>query len=304
MHSFALKILLLAIGVIVFEFAVLAQMKADEPWLKGLPALFTYLVFIGTLFLSVSRDQVLPTITRRSLEFINSKPNLFYLSTIITLIISLLFGLYLWKLYNQKDGAYVVHVVEKEDVPDQAKQGVPVQFDHKLKILRETLFTERDGIVSYKVNKEDVFAVRIKKSNNEKAPVFVVTSSAQLRDETKYNYNLVKWKNIPEEAWITKSHLAPERTETIDPNFAHIPSKFFYLPTSNTATSVMAGDNPIVFPFKLPDAEMVIYRDTYTVGFSPRLKLPRWVAYHILIYNREKESLVDRFSLRQIQQSL
>ena len=276
MEKSALVILLLAIGTIIFEFAVFSVVKANNPWLKALPTLVPFLGLIATVFFSVAEDTWLVELAKFVNHKIRQFPPVLYLSAILAVAVSIGFGHYVWQLTGLKEGQFIVQVVQKDDVPDQYVSGLPVIIDHKLKNEKFERETDKFGKASFEVDVSDVFALRLRKSANQEADIFVITSNAQVSNKTKKGFQLVKLSGIPQKAWVKSS-------ETItDQNFAQFPAVFFRWHDNGKAQHVIDVDNiEAVFPFTLPGAETVIKREAFTVGFSPLLKLPRWVAYKV-----------------------
>jgi predicted neutral ceramidase superfamily lipid hydrolase len=119
MEKSALVILLLALGAIIFEFAVFSVVKANSPWLKVLPALIPFVGLIATVFFSVAKDTWMVELAK----FVNNKmrqfPSVLYLSAVLAVAVSVSFGHYVWQLAEAKEGQFTVQLVQKDDVPDQ-----------------------------------------------------------------------------------------------------------------------------------------------------------------------------------------
>ena len=277
MEKSALVILLLAIGTIIFEFAVFSVVKANNPWLKALPALVPFIGLIATVFFSVAKDTWIVELAK----FVNNKIRLFppvlYLSAILAVAVSISFGHYVWQIAGAKEGQFIVQIVQKDDVPDQYVSGLPVILDHKLKSEVLEHPTDKFGKASFEVDVNDVFALRLLESVNKGANTLVITSNAQVSDKTKKGFQLVQLSGIPQNAWIRSSKTVTEQ------NFAQFPAMFFCWHDNGTAQHVINVDNTgSTFPFTLPGAETIIKREAFSIGFSPLLRLPRWVAYKVV----------------------
>jgi DNA/RNA endonuclease G (NUC1) len=137
--------------------------------------------------------------------------------------------------------------------------------------------TDKFGKASFEVDVSDVFAVRLRESASKGANIFVLTSNSQVSDKTKKGFQLVQLAGIPEGSWIRSS-----KTVT-DQNFAQFPAMFFRWHDNDGTQHVINVDNAqSTFPFTLSGAETVIRRKAFSIGFSPLLRLPRWVAYKIV----------------------
>jgi endonuclease G, mitochondrial len=277
MEKPALVILLLALGTIIFEFAVFSVVKANNPWLKALPALVPFIGLIATVFFSVAKDAWMVELAKFVNKMIRLFPPVLYLSTILTVAVSISFGHYVWQIAGAKEGQFIVQVIQKDDVPDQYVSGLPVILDQKLKSEVLEHATDKFGKASFEVDVNDVFALRLLESANKGANTFVVTSNAQVSDKTKKGFQLVQLAGIPATAWIRSS-----KTVT-DQNFAQFPAMFLRWHDNGRAQHVINVNNADpIFPFALPGAETVIKREAFSIGFSPLLRLPRWVAYKVV----------------------
>jgi endonuclease G len=277
MEKSALAIFIVALGAIIFEIAVFSVIKADSPWIRALPALVPFVGLIATVLFAVTKDTWIVELAR----VVNSKmrmfPALLYLSTVLVVAIAVSFGHYVWLAAGAKDGEFIVQVVQKDDVPDQAISGLPVILDHKLKSEILNRPTDKFGKASFEVDANDVFALRILKSAGEDASAFVISSSAQVNEKTKRGFQLIQLSGIPEDSWVRSAKTASVQS------FAQFPATFFHWHDNAREQHVINVDaSPSAFPFSLPGAETILRREAFSVGFSPLLRLPRWVAYKVV----------------------
>jgi hypothetical protein len=203
------------------------------------------------------------------------------LSAAVAIAVAIGLGIHVSGVSGAKEGQFTVQIVKKEDVPDQDVPGLPVTLDQKLRNQVLERRTDASGRASFDVDPTDIFAVRIRKSAEPHAPVFVLASDAQVDAQTKHDFKLVRLADIPEESWIKRTSPSPGAAAA-DQRFAQLPPAFFRWRDSGRAQDVINVDSEReAFPFRLPGAETIIRRTAFTVGFSPLLKLPRWVAYRI-----------------------
>lgn len=277
----ALVILLLGLGALIFEFSTLTVIKASNPWIKALPALVPFIALIATVFLSSSKDAWVKDLATRAMRIIKKRPLVLYICALLSSVVSVWFGIYVWKLAHAKEGEFIVQIIQKDDVPDQRMAGLPVILDQKLRTEVLERSTDSGGKAAFAVDVSDVFAIRIRQSAHPQAPVFVLTSDGRVNDVTKKGFLLVRLAEVPTESWIPLSDFAnPSGHHNHD--FAQLPAAFFRL-HSHADPHVINVDQPApVFPFDLPRAETIIVRESFCVGFSPVLRLPRWVAYKIM----------------------
>jgi DNA/RNA endonuclease G (NUC1) len=275
MEKSALIVLIIALGAIIFEFAVFSVIKSSSPWIKALPTLVPFIGLLATVFFSATKDNWLVELAKSIKAQILGFPLALYLCTILAVAVSIGFGHFVWQLSGAKEGLYTIQVVRKDDVPDQYLSGLPVFLDHKLKTESLKHDTDENGKANFEVDLSDVFAVRIQSPENPRR-VFVVSSEEQVSDKTKKGFKLVKLDGIPEKSWITTANSTIKGE-----SFAQFPEEFFRF--HNQRGNIINVDNAQAnFPFTLPDAETVIIRSSFSVGFSPLLRLPRWVAYKIV----------------------
>ncbi len=271
----ALVVFLLGLGVIVYEFATLTTILSNNPWLKALPALVPFIALVATIFLAVAKDEWLTELAKSVIVSMQRIPLVLYIGTLLVIVISVGFGRYVWQLAGAKEGEFTVQVVRKHDVPDQAVPGLPVVLEHKLRADVLERITDNRGKATFDVDLSDVFAVRIRKSAAEQAPVFVLASDAHVSDKTKKGFRLVKLAGIPEKSWISGS-------DTLE-DFVRLPAPYFRWRAHGRGQNVIrVHEAQSTFPFTLPGAETVIIRRAFSIGFSPLLRLPRWVAYRIV----------------------
>jgi DNA/RNA non-specific endonuclease len=273
MEKSALIVFIIALGAIIFEFAVFSVIKSSSPWLKALPTLVPFIGLIATVFFSATKDTWVAELAKSIKSGMLRFPLALYLCTVIAVAISVGFGHFVWQLSGAKEGLYTIQVVQKDDIPEQRISGLPVFLDHKLKTEVLKHETDKDGRARFEVDLSDVFAVRIQSPENPSL-VFVLSSQEQVSDKTKPVFKLVKLAGIPKESWINSGNTSGQ-------NFARFPEEFFRL-RNNNGNVINVENAQANFPFTLPGAETVIIRSSFSIGFSPLLKLPRWVAYKIV----------------------
>ncbi len=274
----AVLVLVLAAGALVFEFSVFSIIKANNPWVKALPALVSFAACVAAVFWASKKDAWVTDLARSVMKALLRRPALLYLCAVAAGTAAVVFGLRVRDLSHEREGKFAVQIVRRDDVPEQYVKGMPVTVDHKLRTEVVRRLTDDSGRAEFDVDAADVFAVRIQKSDDPAAGVFVLKSDAQINEKTKRGFQLVRLVDIPEESWIESA-----LTESSAGEFAQIPPSYLRWRGDERAPHMITEAGAVsTFPFTLPDAETVIIRREFTVGFSPLLRLPRWVAYRIV----------------------
>lgn len=281
MQRIALVVLVLSIAALVFVFAAFSALRAENPWIKALPALLPFAALVATVFFAVGEDAWVPTLVRRAIKDLIANPGWLYTVAGVAAVSALALGWHVGQLSRAREGLYAVQVVKENDVPEEQLPGIPVTLEHKLRREVVERLTDSEGKAEFSVDLADVFAVRVRCTADPEAPVVVLASDARVNDKTKTQYLLVRRNTIPDVAWLGSATASPpgEARDT----FAQIPAAYFRWQRSvDSAHTIDADGEPGLFPFTLPGAEVVIRRREFTLGFSPRLRLPRWVAYRIM----------------------
>jgi DNA/RNA endonuclease G (NUC1) len=272
--------LVIAAACLVFEFSVLSILKSGSLLFKALPSLVSFAGLVAAVFFALKKDEWLPRLLGNVVGYLSERRGLLMLVTGCASVAAVGLGVFVWNASKEKDGIFVVQVVEKNDVPGEAIPDVPVELDHKLKNETLSVLTGSDGKASFAVNIGDTFAVRIRRSRDLNADVAVLgDSKLKIDDKTKANFLLVKRTEL-EGAWIKRENVVDAQGEGLA--FAEIPSSFFRWRAHGDPSEIDVDSDPLVPPFALPQAESIIRRKAYIVGFSPLLRLPRWVAYRIV----------------------
>jgi DNA/RNA endonuclease G (NUC1) len=279
-------VLVIASGVIVFQSAVLFTLKSNDPWIKSLPALVPFIAFVAILFLSLGKDAWQIELGRMAAEFLQRHTTITALATAFAMCCAGLLSRYNWTLAHAKEGRFVVHVVRQNDVPEDYIANVPVIIEHKLRFeppIEKP--TAANGRAEFEVDHTDVFTVRLLRSPDKGADVFVVKSNTSVSEKNNTAVELVRLADIPNDAWIkSRTSAATAATPGAEEIFARLPPKYFQWRTGIPSVHTVADppDFKPTFPFPLPPAETLILRREFAIGFSPVLRLPRWVAYAIV----------------------
>jgi DNA/RNA endonuclease G (NUC1) len=278
MRLLALIFLVVAIGAIVFEFALLSILRADHPVIEALPALAPFLALVATVFFSLNQDAWVSEATKRVVKFVQKRPAILYVGSVTGVCVAAALGWYVFDQMGAKQGTYTVQVVKLHDVEGDYLPGIPVIIEQKLEDLTEERVTNAKGIARFEVNPGDVFAVRVRQSADPDAPILVLDSNARVDKDNLDAYSLVRIEPIPAESWIKREESSALAAEQV---FSRLPSSYFQWQSKEVPINKIdiGGAD---FPFTLPEAEAVIAREAFTVGFSPVLKLPRWAAYKIV----------------------
>lgn len=276
-----LLVLVLSVAALILEFAAFATLRADNPWMKALPSLVPFAALVATVFFAVEKDAWIPKVARAALRALLAHPLRLYAATCVALVCAVVAGWHVQSLATARDGRFTIQVVETNDVPGERLSGIPVTVDHKLR--RETVeqVTDADGRAEFAVHVSDVFAVRMRQSGEPAAPVVVLASDARVDEKSKRHFTLVRRAMIDTAAWIDAVRALTEAERR--GAFAQVPAAFFQWKRGADGTQIITVDSTdTALPFSLPEAEIIIRRRQFTVGFSPRLRLPRWVAYRIM----------------------
>jgi endonuclease G len=233
------------------------------------------------VFFSVKKDTWLVDAVRRASLWFQDRIAILFLVALSTSAAAVLGGLFVWKAANSKDGQLVVRVFKDAPVREQALPGIPVQFDNQLKEELIQRVTDSRGQVQLDANATDVYSIEIRQSKEEGALRTIIDPAAQINvKDTKQNLRQVLFGQIVKDAWIKPSGSASD-TEKSHP-FAFMPESFFRWQSKGVPQATQVGANYLEVPFALPGAETIIHRKAYVVGFSPQLRLPRWVAYKVV----------------------
>jgi endonuclease G len=275
------SILFLGLGVMVYAAAVFASLKSDSHWIKGVPPLVTFLFVIASVFFSVKKDTWLVDAVRRASLWFQDRIVILFLVALATSAAAVFGGLFVWKAANSKDGQLVVRVFKDAPVREQALPDIPVQFDNQLKEELIQRVTDSRGQVQLDANASDVYSIEIRQSKEEGALRTIIDPAAQINvKDTKQNLRQVLFGQIVKDAWIKPSG-SDSDTENLHP-FAFMPESFFRWQSKGLPQTMKVEANSLTVPFALPGAETIIHRKAYVVGFSPQLRLPRWVVYKVV----------------------
>ena len=275
-------VLVACVALIVFEFSVFATLRADSLLFRALPSLVPFAGLMATVFFALSANDLLVKYLRQFAQFLANRKIILLATTTVSALATIGFGEYVRELSYEKDGIFVVQVVHKADVANQVIPDIPIELDQKLKKEQLNQRTDADGKAYFNVNLTDTFAVRVRQSSQPDAPVAVLgDSKLKIDDKTKSNFLLVKFDEL-EGAWI-KTNAADAWIDKKNLAYAQIPETYFrWQQNSGPPSNINVDSDPLTVPFDLPSSEVILRRKAFLVGFSPRLRLARWVAYKII----------------------
>lgn len=203
---------------------------------------------------------------------------------------------------NRPDGEYWVQIYEGDNIQGRRVEGMTVVLERQSRagvapqVLRKS--TNENGSTSFPVFLNDTISLRLER--NHGTEYYPVNPADLVTAEKILSPQLINLAFADDKSWKAMPTVVRSAHASRDEGVVAIlqTDAQFFRWTDGFPQQRPSGAEALqtaVAPFGIPPAETVIRREAYTVGFSPYLRLPRWVAYRVLPGPMVSRTM-DRFS--------
>jgi DNA/RNA endonuclease G (NUC1) len=298
--SAIITIIVAALLVIVGAAAIILKERSGAWWSPVLPPLGALaLLVLGALLRKPGEP--LGAAVAELVDLPRRNPRLGFVTAVIVVIAAVAVSVLARAEVNRPDGEYWVQVYEGDNIEGQRVQGMAVVLERETRpgiapqVLRK--MTDANGSAAFPVSLNDTISLRLER--NDGAEYYPVDPADVVTAEKLVSPQLINLATFDAKSWKRARTRLHDRGSDRDDGVVAIlqtDTQFFRwiegLPQQQPIGSEALQS--AVAPFGVPPAEIVIRRQAYTVGFSPYLRLPRWVAYRVLPGPAVRRSL-DRF---------
>jgi endonuclease G len=274
----AMGLLLIALGVMVVEFAIFLKRSEGAWWTLGLGALFTYLaLLLGLVFRGPGN--AMSRAAEFVFDFLLRHRTVTITAALVTTIAASLAGLQVYRSRDPPDGMFRVFAYSGANLPENRIKDLTIIFEVQAPAAHKrvaTFRTSADGIAEFPAHEGDLLTVRVE----DEAHRFYVIESKSMKMEDFAAARPFDMASVPASEWRSATPDAPLGAKI---SWRIVDASYFRLPSQVTPDNYGSSEAAEAFSalLGLPGAEALIRRDAYVAGFSPTLHQARWVAYEI-----------------------
>jgi endonuclease G, mitochondrial len=279
--------IIVAILVIVAASAIIIKARGGDWWAPALPPLGAF----SLLLLGVMLKRPDDTLGFAIGEMVDLPARQPVWGTVVALLASLFAALLVYVARAEVVGEqdyYSVQLFETTNVPDKRIAGVTVVMERrrgstKAEELRQV--SNADGIASFPVEVNDSISLRLERNSEDGIEVISINDGDLLEAVELQRTFPVRLDNLPPDQWTLVSSKTSDLRADDDGVVGFMRADHYLFRWSDGMPRAPAlgpdGIEAEIAPFGVPQAEIVIRRPAYVLGFSPYLRLPRWAASRV-----------------------
>jgi hypothetical protein len=271
------------IGFIVVEGSFWIALTQDKFWVIPGTAIITYISILSGLFFGKDDSWVRATSLFLYLMLLSTFKRAGY-TFLVLVISSTLIGIQVWRLWSEQKAEQEVKEKEPNFLVElySGSRTNPVQnafvtLRDLLSKWEETKPLEENGLAFFRVKDGRMcqLTITMERGGNSSAAKLAVDQNISLPYLKSVNINEIRTDD-----WLAL------HTDTKDPSSTTTirSESVSQIQTLEVSSSQKYGDFSMAsnhLPWGEPNAEIIIYRKGYVLGYDPARRIPRWTAYRL-----------------------